>query len=188
MARGIYEKTLSLILILALISTAFAVAANWHKLAEIFGVVKPPTSTLIPIKIDLGTLQPNQDFTVSSNTTLTCNSEYNVSKLIIAIPYSAGEWYAMVGGFKNLYLKVTIDVVTILTMPDIPVVMDGSSAINPGTDSAYWKFEFQESSLAYYSYKGGGSWNPEIWNPLKPGNHTVLITVAGKTSIPAHYG
>jgi hypothetical protein len=59
--------------------------------------------------------------------------------------------------------------------------------INPGTDSAYWKFEFQESSLAYYSYKGGGSWNPEIWNPLKPGNHTVLITVAGKTSIPAQH-
>jgi len=177
-------KALTLILVLALVGAAFAVAGNWHRLAEIVGVVKPPSSTLVPIRIDLGTLQPAQIFFAHANTTLTCNSKYNVSKLIIAVPSLASEWYAMAGGFKDLYLKVTIDVIT-LGLPDIPVVKDGSSAINPGTDSAYWKFEFTELPLTYYSYKGGGSWNPQIWNPLRPGNHTVFISVRGETSVPA---
>ena len=177
-------KTLTLILVLVLVGAVSAVAADWYKLAEIVGVVKPQSSTLVPIRIDLGTLQPAQSFFRDANTTLTCNGEYDVSKLIIAVPSLASEWYAMAGGFKNLYLKVSIDVTT-LTLPDIPVVKDGSSAINPGTDSAYWKFEFQDTLLAYYSYRGGGSWNPQVWNPLKPGNHTVLISVYGETSVPA---
>ncbi|MEM4469036.1 MAG: hypothetical protein QXS32_08240 [Candidatus Nezhaarchaeales archaeon] len=68
----------------------------------------------------------------------------------------------MAGGFKDLYLMVTIDVVTLCT-PDIPVVVNGSSAINPGSGSAYWKFEFQDESYGYYYYMEGGSWSPQIW-------------------------
>jgi len=178
------KKLFMVILVLALVGSAFAIASNWHKLAEIVGVIKPPSSGLIPVRIDLGTLQPAQTFTFYANTTLTCNSEYNVTKLIVAIPSSASEWRAMIGGFKDLYLKVQIDVIT-LSLPDIPVVVGGSSAINPGTDSNYWRFEFQETPISYYSYKGGGTWSPQIWNPLKPGNHTVYIDVTGQTSIPA---
>lgn len=178
------KKALVLTLILAFIGSAFAIATNWHMLAEIVGVVKPPSSRLIPIRIDLGTLQPAQKFDLCVNTTLTCNGNFNVSKLIIAIPSSASEWYAMAGGFKDLYLKVAIDVTT-LGLPDIPVVANGSSAINPGSDSAYWKFEFQDASYSYYSYKGGGSWNPRIWNPLRPGDHIVCVCVMGETSTPA---
>jgi hypothetical protein len=173
-------KTLTLILVLVLVGAVSAVAADWYKLAEIVGVVKPQSSTLVPIRIDLGTLQPAQSFFRDANTTLTCNGEYDVSKLIIAVPSLASEWYAMAGGFKNLYLKVTIDVMT-LTLPDIPVVENGSSAINPGADSAYWKFEFQEGALAYYSYKG----KLEVFNPLEPGDHIVFISVYGETSAPA---
>lgn len=178
------KEALILMLVLVSVGTAFAIASNWHKLAEIVGVVKPPSSSLIPISIDLGTLQPAQSFGADGYANLTCNTSYNVSKLVLAIPSTASEWHSMAGGFKDLYLKVSVDVVT-LTMPDIPVVADDSSAINPGTDSDYWKFEFQETPLTYYSYKGGGSWNPQVWNPLEPGNHTVWVTVAGKTSIPA---
>ena len=83
-----------------------------------------------------------------------------------------------VGGFQKLYLSVGVDVAVLLA-PDIPIVANGSSAINPGSDSAYWKFEFQETPLAYYSYK---NWSPPI---VEHGNHTVLVYVEGETSIPA---
>jgi hypothetical protein len=157
-----------------------ALAANWHKLAEIVGVVKPPSLSLVPIRIDMGTLQSAQNFYFDNSTTLTINVNSNVSKLIIAIPSSASEWYSMAGGFKELYLKVSIDITT-LTLPNIPLVANGVSAINPGSDSAYWKFEFQETPLTYYSFKG------EIFvlNPLEPGNHTVRVEGMGETSIPA---
>lgn len=173
------RKVILFILIMVLIGSVFAITANWHKLAEIVGVVKPPSTTLIPIKIDLGTLQPAQHFTDFGLANLTCNTYYQISKLILAIPSSASEWYTIVGGFRNLYLRVGVDVIRPLNEPNIPVIVNGSSAINPGSDSAYWKFEYQETPTAFYSYK---NWTPQR---VEPGNHTVLVYVTGETSIPA---
>jgi len=172
-------KALALILTLALIgaTSVAAIPANWHRLAEIVGVVKPQSPTLVPIKIDLGTLQPAQSFYRYATTTLMCGGEYIVSKLIIAIPSDASEWYAVASGFQKLYLSVGVDV-HILLAPGVPVVANCSSAINPGSDSAYWKFELQEQQLAYYSYK---NWTPIL---VELGDHTVMVCVEGETSAP----
>jgi len=172
-------KVLALILVLGLVGAVSAAAANWHKLAEIVGVVSPPSSSLVAVKIDLGALQAGQSFGVTRHANLTVNANFTVSKLILAIPSSAGEWNSMAAGFEKLYLKVGIDVSgIILMMPEIPLVVNGSSAINPGGDSAQWKFESQETALSYYSYK---NWSPKT---VQSGTHTASVYAAGETSNP----
>lgn len=188
-----------LILVVVASSVSYAVLQNWYKLAEVVGVVRPPSITLVPVVVDLGALGVKQRFASNFNTSLTCGTRCNVTRLIVAVPRNPDEWYTMAGAFWELRFSVTVDVVTLcapsgapgavgLCLPEIPLVVNGRSAINPGSDTEYWRFERQDDQYSYYSFKGAGSslWRDGRWtaNPLAPGRHTVYASIVGETSTP----
>jgi len=165
----------------------YAIPQIWYKLAEVSGVVRPQIATLVPVTINLGELLPGSSFSAYGVANLTCGSKCDVTRLVVAVPASADAWYSMVRGFRNLYLKVNIDLLD-LCLPNIPVVVNGTSAIAPRADSECWKFEVEEGGLAYYSLKEscsracGTVTKPP--NPLLPGPHRIYVSIAGETSTP----
>jgi len=188
-----------LILVVASLSISYAVLQSWYRLAEVVGVVKPPSIALVPVAVDLGALGAKQRFASDFDTSLTCGTRCNVTKLIVAVPRNPDEWYSMASAFWELRFSVTINLLTFCTpssapgaiglcLPEIPLVVDGRSTINPGSDSEYWRFEHQDDQYSYYSFKGVGSnlWRDGRWtaNPLAPGRHTVYASIVGETSTP----
>lgn len=195
------RRLLLAMLVLAVVTPliGYAVLQSWHRLAEVVGVVRPPPITLVPVAVDLGELGAGQRFAINFNTSLTCGTRCNVTKIVVAVPRSPDEWYSMVSAFWELRFSVTVDVITLcapsgapgvtgLCLPEIPLVVNGRSAINPGSDSEYWKFEHQDDRYSYYSFRGTGSslWRGGRWiaNPLAPGRHTVYASIVGETSTP----
>jgi len=178
-----------LVIAVALAATlaAYAVPPTWYRLAEISAVVRPQVATLVPVALNLGELQPGSYLSAYGVANLTCYAKCDVVKLVVAIPASPDAWYSAVRGFRNLYLKVNVDVVD-LCLPRIPLVVNGTSAIVLRADSECWKFEVEEGGLAYYSLKEpcsrtcGTVTKPP--GPLLPGLHRIYVYVSGETSTP----
>ena len=149
--------------------------------------MRPQVATLVPVDLNLSELQPGSYLSTYGVANLTCYVKCDVAKLVVTIPASPDAWYSTVRGFRNLYLKVNVDVVD-LCLLSIPVVVNGTSAIVPRADSECWKFELEEGGLAYYSPKEpcnrtcGTVTKPP--GPLLPGLHRVYVYVSGETSTP----
>lgn len=171
------KKFLALLLIVATASSAVAIALNWHKVAEITGVVKKsPVSVKEVASINLGELEAGSEFCEAGEATIFVEegTEAEITKLFLAIPELVEESLEI---FSELKLDIVIGrhpMITVECRKDIPVV--------PFPGAPCWKWaDYDEIEGTYYHFFSYGYWSTVS---LSEGDHTITFTLHGTTATP----
>ena len=165
------KKLLALLLTVAIASSATAIALNWHKVAEVMGIVKKSPVTIKEVaSIDFEKLEAASEFCDYSYAEIFVeeDKEVEITKLMIAIPEPVEETLEL---FSEMKLNIIIGK---LKVEDIPVV--------PFPGSPTWKWaDYDEIEGIYHHFFSYGSW-PTV--SLEEGNHKIKFQVYGTTGSP----
>lgn len=165
------KKLLALLLIVATASSATAIALNWHKVAEITGVVKKsPVSIKEVASVDLGELEAASEFCESAEATIFVeeDTEAEITKLLVAVPEPVEESLEV---FSELKLDIVIGNKHVKNIPIVPF---------PGTPCWRWA-DYDEIEGTYYHFFSYGWWSTVS---LSEGDHTITFTLHGTTAAP----
>jgi len=165
------KKLLALVLTVAIASSATAVALNWHKVAEVMGIVKKSPVTIKEVaSIDLGELETASEFCGYSYAEIFVeeDNEVEITELVIAIPEPVEETLEL---FSELNLNIIIGKIKV---EDIPIV--------PFPGAPVWKWvDYDEIEGTYYHFFSCGSWSTVS---LEEGTHKIKFQVYGTTGSP----
>mgnify|MGYP007042363555 CR=1 FL=1 len=173
------RKLIALMLLLAIGTPAAAIAVNWYKAAEFFGVIKPGLTAVSVARINLGELNASAYFSASGNATIQVMEEtgVNITGLLLYAhtkPKTDNGSY-LTERFLELNLNLTIDG---QEFNEIPIVVDGEFAEDRWT---YEEYEWWWQRRGYY-YR----YTPWSETTLPQGNYNATFTIYGHTALPSH--
>lgn len=173
------RKLLALTLLLVVGTPAAAIAVNWYKAAEFFGVINSGLTNVSVAHINLGELNASSYFSASGNATIQVIEEtgVNITGLLLYAhtkPKTDNGSY-FTERFLELNLNLTIDG---QEFNEIPIVVDSEFAEDQWTYEEYtwwWKRRGY-----YYRYT---PWNETT---LQKGSYNATFTIYGYTALPSH--
>lgn len=166
------KKLLALLLTVAIASSATAIALNWHKVAEITGVVKKSPVTIKEVaSIDFGELEAASEFCDYSYAKIFVeeDKEVEITRLMIAIPEPVEETLEL---FSELKLNIIIGKIKVENIPIVPF---------PGSPTWKW-VDYDEIEGTPYHFFSYGSWSTIS---LEEGTHKIKFQVYGTTGSPS---
>jgi len=165
------KKILALLLTVAIVSSATAISLNWHKVAEVMGVVKKSPVTIKEVaSINFGELEAASEFCGYSYAEIFVEEDKKVeiTKLIIAIPEPVDTTLKL---FSEMKLNITIGKIKVENIPIVPF---------PGSPKWKW-IDYDKIDGTPYHFFNYGSWSTVS---LGEGTHKIKFQICGTTGSP----